>query len=574
MIKLCAIIPSYRHTAMIRDVIAALRHHDLPVFVIDDGNQDPYRAELASLSGEGVTVHHLSENRGKGAAVMEGFALAHVAGYTHALQIDADGQHDLAALSDLIVLAEKHPQALICAIPVYDKSIPLGRKIGRWITHVWVWIETLSFHIKDSMCGFRIYPLPPIIALMAHESIGKRMDFDTDIIVRLFWRGIEIISHPVRVIYPEGNISNFQMLADNWRISKMHTRLVFTGIWRLLKKSSMKRVILSEAKDLPPYAHEVVVGDPSLTLRMTEGRPTHWATMCERGSYLAMRFCAISYRLLGKRGFQIILAPIILYYTLIGKEQRWVSQQYLTRALGRPARFSDSYRHFWNFAMRMIDTFAAWNGRIKPGSIIASDPEKLAATAHDPRGALMIISHIGNTDLAPFMMEEKSRERLILLLHTKNSENYNRIIREFSKAAKLTIIEVTEIGPETIISLRERIENGAWISIAGDRLALTGGHSITVPFLGSPAPFAEGPWLLASLLECPVYLLFCLEKNGQHAVTMEYFAESVTLPRRDRRAAFTHYITLYAKRLEYYVGQAPYQWFNFFDFWTIPDADN
>jgi len=231
--KLCAIVPSYNHHRVVGEVIAALRATNIPVFLIDDGSAEETRRVLAALTGPDVTVHHLPQNGGKGAAVLTGFRLAQAEGYSHALQVDADGQHDLTRLSALIDAAKADPCALISGQPRYDASIPTGRKIGRWITHVWVWIETLSLAITDSMCGFRIYPLEASGRLMAAEPIGHYMDFDTDIMVRLFWRGTPVVMVPVNVTYPPDNTSNFAMVRDNVRISLMHTRLVFGMMARL-----------------------------------------------------------------------------------------------------------------------------------------------------------------------------------------------------------------------------------------------------------------------------------------------------------------------------------------------------
>ncbi|HXP98092.1 MAG TPA: glycosyltransferase family 2 protein [Telmatospirillum sp.] len=233
--KLCAIVPSHNHWTAIGDVVSRLRSEGLPVLIVDDGSTEPARTVLAGLHApeDGISVHRLEVNRGKGEAVITAFRLAWAAGFTHAVQVDADGQHDLAALPDLLALAKRHPKALITGVPRYDGSIPVGRKIGRWITHIWVWIETLSLQITDSMCGFRVYPLAAVRTLLDKQRLGRRMDFDTDIMVRLFWDGTPVCGLPVRVIYPPGNLSNFDVLRDNWHISVMHSRLVLTMLVRL-----------------------------------------------------------------------------------------------------------------------------------------------------------------------------------------------------------------------------------------------------------------------------------------------------------------------------------------------------
>ncbi|MEH6477835.1 MAG: hypothetical protein V7727_19245, partial [Sneathiella sp.] len=126
------------------------------------------------------------------------------------------------------------PADLITAKPVYDESMPTARKIGRWFTHVWVWVETLSFNISDSMCGFRVYPVSQTLDVIRREHVGKRMDFDTSVMVRLYWRGVDVVEIPSNVIYPAENTSNFQVVGDNIRITLMHTRLVFGMLARLL----------------------------------------------------------------------------------------------------------------------------------------------------------------------------------------------------------------------------------------------------------------------------------------------------------------------------------------------------
>lgn len=244
--KLCAIIPAYRHYRELPRLISALKPHCAAVFIVDDGNESPAREAIASLHApdEHVTVLRQQPNAGKGAAMIAGFRAAIAAGFTHALQIDADGQHDTEDLPRFVAAMHAAPDAMICGKAIYDESVPRARKIGRYITHFWVWVETFSFDIADSMCGYRLYPLTDVAAELRGAPIGARMDFDTEIAVRMHWRGVPVINVPTRVIYPDGNVSNFAMLADNVRISLMHTRLViqapFRLIWKLIAHSRRK----------------------------------------------------------------------------------------------------------------------------------------------------------------------------------------------------------------------------------------------------------------------------------------------------------------------------------------------
>jgi glycosyltransferase involved in cell wall biosynthesis len=230
----CAIVPSRNHYRAIGGIVDRLRAEGLPVFVVDDGSAEPARAALAGLHApeRRVMVLRLASSQGKGGAVIEGFEHAAAGGFSHAVQVDADGQHDLAALPDLLASSRRHPGALILGSPVYDRSVPKSRQVGRWLTHMWVCVETLSSRVVDSMCGFRIYPLAPVMNLLARERVARRMDFDIDLLVRLRWRGVPIATVPVRVSYPQ----------NNWRITKTHTRLVLTMLGRLRSISRCRGV--------------------------------------------------------------------------------------------------------------------------------------------------------------------------------------------------------------------------------------------------------------------------------------------------------------------------------------------
>ena len=228
--KLCAVVPVYNHGNTIGAVVAALRANDLPCVLVDDGSNATCAAVLTALANResaGVELLRLPQNLGKGGAMQAGLKQAAALGYSHALQIDADLQHDIADIPAFIAAAEQHPDQLICGRPVYDDSVSKGRLYGRYATHIWVWINTLSLEITDSMCGFRVYPLAPVVALINQVQIGRRMDFDVEILVRLHWRGLRIFSLPTKVRYPAGGVSHFRLLRDNVLISWMHTKLFF-----------------------------------------------------------------------------------------------------------------------------------------------------------------------------------------------------------------------------------------------------------------------------------------------------------------------------------------------------------
>jgi len=242
--NLAIVIPNYNHGNKIAGVIDSLAFLNLPIIIVDDDSDKTTKAQIKAVSesNEQVQVVTHEVNQGKGGAVMTGMKTAHAQGFSHMLQVDADGQHDINHCQALIELAQSYPNELISGRPIFDDSIPLGRRFSRHITHFWVWVETLSFSVKDTMCGFRVYPLAPCIELMNKINLGKRMDFDIEIMVRLYWQGTVSRFLPTKVIYPQDGISHFQPINDNILISWMHTRLVFGMfirsprlIWRNLK---------------------------------------------------------------------------------------------------------------------------------------------------------------------------------------------------------------------------------------------------------------------------------------------------------------------------------------------------
>jgi glycosyltransferase involved in cell wall biosynthesis len=243
----CALIPTYDNPRTLRAVVEAVRAY-LPVVVVDDGSAAAGRQAAEQVAADGLAaVTRRERNGGKGAAVKTGFAFARSLGYTHALQVDADGQHALADIPRFLEAAAREPAALILGAPIYDASAPKGRLIGRKITLFWTDVEAGRGVITDPMCGFRVYPLAAALAL---GRTGDRMDFDIEIAVRMAWAGVPIINLPTKVRYlsrDEGGVSHFRMVRDNFKIGWLHARLSFVALtWlpllRLLGKAPRRQL--------------------------------------------------------------------------------------------------------------------------------------------------------------------------------------------------------------------------------------------------------------------------------------------------------------------------------------------
>jgi len=552
----CVLIPCYNHGAMIASVLSRLAPFGLPCLVVDDGSEAITRQELERLAAEQpqMTLIRLAENAGKGAAVIRGLEACVRAGYTHAVQVDADGQHAIEDIPKLLALAERHPDALISGQPIYDDSIPRSRLYGRWVTHVWVWIETLSLQLKDSMCGFRVYPVAPTLRLAAREPLGKRMDFDTEVMVRLYWQGNTSVFLPTRVTYPQDGLSHFDALKDNVRISLMHTRLFFGMLPRM----------------------------PGLLFRR---RRQHWAQQDEVKGLWGMRLMLRVWELLGRRAFTVLLWPTIGVYWLIARPARQASRQWIERVkqelrqrnMPVPSRLN-SFFHFMRFGNAMLDKVASWRGELKfdrdvvfaPG---ASEALDIAA----PQGKLLLASHLGDVEACRALAQFEDSKIINALVFSENAQRFKQIMSEMAPQASVNLMSVTDIGPDTAIAIKEKLERGEWVAIVGDRIAVNpqrGGEwrVIWSPFMGQPAPFPQGPFILASILRCPVVLIFALRQQGKLTLHCEPFADPLRLPRGERQQALQDTVDRYAQRLEHYALMSPLDWFNFFDFWHLPES--
>ena len=231
------LIPSYNTGAKVFETVRAARAQWAPVWVVVDGSTDGTAAGLQTLAAQdpGLRVIVLPTNQGKGAAVLHGLKLAQAAGYTHALTMDSDGQHPPWLIAPFMAASLRRPDALVLGRPVFDASAPLLRVRGRKVSNFWANVETAFAGIGDSLYGFRVYPVAPLIDVMDHHRWMRRFDFDPEAAVRLVWRGCQPINLDAPVKYlraDEGGVSHFQYGRDNVLLTGMHIRLALESIVR------------------------------------------------------------------------------------------------------------------------------------------------------------------------------------------------------------------------------------------------------------------------------------------------------------------------------------------------------
>lgn len=234
----CILIPHYNHADAFESVMADLAPYNIPIIVVEDGSSPIDRQKVASVGERhtGTIVVQHEVNRGKGAAVISGIRAAARAGYTHAVQIDADGQHQLSDTPRLIEAAAAAPETLILGTPIFGADAPWERIYFRKIAAFFVWLETGSCSVDDSMCGFRVYPVEKTAHVVNTFTLDERMGFDTEVIVRLMWQGVAVRNMPIQVNYPRDGISHYRYWQDNITLIRVHAGLVFTALGLCGKK--------------------------------------------------------------------------------------------------------------------------------------------------------------------------------------------------------------------------------------------------------------------------------------------------------------------------------------------------
>ncbi len=308
----------------------------------------------------------------------------------------------------------------------------------------------------------------------------------------------------------------------------------------------------------------------------------HWAGKAELGSALGMRFLFEVSRRLGRLPFRIVLLPVVAYFFLTRPSKRKASREYLERLRafqGRDGKASGPngpnrisvFRHFLVSGEGVLERILAWDPESKPPRIQRHGREAVAGLLDKGKGVLLIGSHLGNMEVARHLALTERKVPVNVLVHTKHNPRFMALMARINPASQVSLIQVTDMSPAVAMVLKGKIDAGEVVLIAGDRVPLDGKGVAWVPFLGHPAPLPIGPYVLAWLLECPVFLFFCLGRNGVYDIHYEPFADKVELDRAKRRPQLAQLAGRYAERLSYYCTRAPLLWGNSYRFWGDPE---
>ena len=292
-----------------------------------------------------------------------------------------------------------------------------------------------------------------------------------------------------------------------------------------------------------------------------------------------MRFLLHVYRLCGRWPFRFLLFIVLLWFYARRRLAREASRDYLQRlhdfsggSTPKPTQ-RNVFRHFIAFSEIILDRLLVAGPPSLTDSCRVDGVEHIDTLVEQNRGAIIVTAHFGNTDLCRKLGERHSRIRISVLAHTGHSHRFERLLREIDPNYDFDLIHVDNIGVETAIAMKQRIAAGGFIVITGDRVPVNNTTAtVRVPFLGSDADFPISPYVLAEILQCPLLAVFGFRHHDDFVITVRQVADSISLPRRTRKAAVVPYVTTFAKLLEAECLKAPFQWSNFFPFWAPPDV--
>ncbi|MGO2011020.1 MAG: LpxL/LpxP family acyltransferase [Pseudoalteromonas sp.] len=304
--------------------------------------------------------------------------------------------------------------------------------------------------------------------------------------------------------------------------------------------------------------------------------PFHWSQLKERGSIFGIEILVFIYKVFGKWLFKIVLTPVLFYFYVSGRLSRqaiWHYLDNLNTSMGESkrtgwAKFKQGFKLYFSFGMAILDKFDAWLGKVNIKDIEIATPEGYQELAQ-AKGAIIFSAHLGNMEVcrAIFSMGDNKRP-LNVITYNEHTPSFNNFLKKVNQEAVVNFIHINNFGPDDTIKLKQKIDDGETVVIFADRTSVNNPNSVhQVPFLGEDAAFGKGPFALATIMECPVFLMFCLNEQGRYKTYIEKFADPIKVSRKERKAHFQAMATRFAQRLEFYCKKAPYQWYNFFNFW-------
>jgi predicted LPLAT superfamily acyltransferase len=559
----CIVVPFYNHGRYIGKVLSSLVTFATPIIITNDGSDEANSTLLLdAVSGLGEQsrfVHLLAHdvNNGKGTAVLTALNFAREQSFTHALQVDADGQHTISDIPKLFSAAQNQPEHLILTHPIFGADAPLERIWGRKVCNWLVRLQTLSLTVKDAMIGFRVYPVLPVVDEHQQKPFRARMGFDIEVIVRLMRRGLMVSSLPSAVRYHSNGISHFKYGRDNVEIGLLHTELAFSGVTGFFKNKLVGTTLLNSKAAAP-----------------------NWFEKKERGSSKGIGILFFIATTCGRRALEMLLWPVALYFLLADKQARTASASYLRRIrsfdtnkqhsglTSKTSLYLQSLKHIHSFASATANGVLQWH-------VLTSKKPQTTPSLTEFRkhllagsGGIILSAHFGALESARAQVSNIDTVSIKPLMYHGNSPMYRNFLATVNPKSAEGLFFSDTFSVAELAACQSFIEGGGYLAILADRPAPTNQErTLEVSFLGETVHLPLGPFLLCHLLRVPVTALFCVfAKDGSFSFEFRPLFDGE--PPRDRNQFLSELSTRYAAEMQAACLKNPLQWLNFYDYFN------
>jgi predicted LPLAT superfamily acyltransferase len=539
----------FNNATTVRDVVERCLEHVDAVVVVDDGSTDGSSRGLRDI--QGVHLVRLEANQGKGEALRRGLGKADVLGFTHAIALDADGQHDPRHIPDFIAAVDREPGAIIIGVRRMDEAgAPGASRFGRSFSNFWYRVQTWQ-KVEDAQCGYRAYPVRRTLAL---ETRSKRYTIEHEVIVLAAWNDMPVRSNvPIDVTYGDDIVSHFDKFLDNARFSALNASLT------LAKYSGMKRFL---QRELPPAP-----GPP-------ERRPPTWVQGKSLGTRPGYWWFGMLARTAGIDAAYRFLDVVVSYYVILApREYKNASDEYLRRMF-TDATEAELRRHRWHhfrqFGENVLDHALVPQLGLENFSVGGEGLEHIEEAAARGKGLILLGAHFGPWQFGAAGLGRKGITVRIaaVIQEARAMDSYLSQLRSRSKHPMPQILLLDGESPFASMTIADALEKGDVVALHADRHLL--GRSVKVPFLGSPARFPLGPFVLSELTGAPLAIWFAVKQDRRSVkITVHEPFHVRSGSRRDRNERLEEALRRYVSLLEDTVKAHPYQWYNFYDFWGL-----
>lgn len=526
--KTTVIIPVYNHGATVAAVIAQVLSLHLPVIVVDDGSTDNTYQNIRSIPGIRILRH--KENRGKGAALVTGMTAAAADNCRWAVTIDADGQHNPADIPGLLEGAITNPGSIVIGHRTEMAMAPWTSRFGRKFSNFWLRISGAP-PLADTQSGFRVYPLPDVLQLGVK---ARRYQYELEVLAKAAWRGIPIVEIPVGVTYlpPGQRISHFRPGRDFLRNTQTFSRLI-TG--RLFSPFLGQRRFARNPKGMTAYFYAALttlsawVGDWFFAL-ISRGIAAGYFVFAHRRRRVSIDFYAALFP--GKS---------VLYHA-------WCT-----------------FRQFGHFTTVFLDRAVLRQGKEIPHTFDGLENITSSLTTH--RGAILLMSHMGNWEVAAHLLKKRLPDlKLLLFMGVRQKEAIEQLQKQAIRADGITVVGMDKTGgsPVEILDAVRFLGRGGAVSLAGDIVWRENQRCVPARLLNRDIWLPEAPYLLSLLSGVPLIIFFAFRTGRRRYRFTASPPIHVTAPTRNLRAkAISAAAQVYADHLETALATHPFQWYHF-----------